>query len=50
MKIKRLLSPIQSMGNVFRGKALHGGAKFFDEIFWGMFYIGTNDQIMQGGS
>ena len=38
------------MGNFFRKKALHGGAIFLGQIFWGIFYMGTNDQIMQGGS
>ena len=31
-------------------KALHEGTNFLGQIFWGVFYMGTNDQIMQGGS
>ena len=31
-------------------KALHEGTNFFGQIFLGMFYMGTNNQIMQGGS
>ena len=30
--------------------ALHGRAKFFGQMFGGIFYMGTNDQIMQGGN
>ena len=29
-------------------KPLHGGANLFGQFFWGMFYMGTNYQIMQG--
>ena len=36
------------MGNFFRKKALHGGTNFFGQIYGGTFYMGTNDQIMQG--
>ena len=31
-------------------KALHEGTNFFGQIFLGMFYMGTNNQIMQGES
>ena len=37
------------MEELFYKKALHGGKNFFGQIFWEMFYMGTNDQIMQGG-
>ena len=30
-------------------EALHGGTNFFGQIYGGMFYMGTNDQIMQRG-
>ena len=36
--------------NLFHKKALHGRTNFFGKIFGEMFYMGTNDQIMQGGS
>ena len=36
-------------GTFFIKEALHGGAKFFWQILWGMFYMETNDQIIQGG-
>ena len=36
-------------GTFFIKKALHGGANFFGQIYGGMFYMGTNDQIMQRG-
>ena len=43
-------STSQSMGNFSHKKALHGGTNFFGEIFLGgLFYVGTHDQIMQGG-
>ena len=35
------------MRNFFREKALHG--RTFLGKFMGMFYMGTDDQIMQGG-
>ena len=38
------------MGNFFRKKALHGGTIFLGQFFCGIFYMETNDQIMQGGS
>ena len=28
---------------------MYGGTNFLGQIFWGMFYICTNDQIMEGG-
>ena len=34
--------------DVFHKKPLHGGANLFGQFFWGMFYMGTNYQIMQG--
>ena len=33
----------------FRKKAFHGGTSFFGTNLWGMFDMGTNNQIMQGG-
>ena len=52
MKIKdSLLSPYKEWGNFVRKKALYGGTNFFGQINGGMmFYMGTNDRIMQGGS
>ena len=39
-------------GTFFPKKALHGGTNIFEQIFLGggggMFYMGTNDQSMQG--
>ena len=51
MKIKHSVSsPPAEYGETFcRQKALHGRANFFGQIYGGMFYIGTNDQIMQWG-
>ena len=51
LKIKHSVSsfPYKVWGNVFHKKGLHGGGNFLGEIFGGMFYIETNDQIMQGG-
>ena len=37
------------MGELFSLKSFVLGNKFFGKIFWEMFYMGTNDQIMQGG-
>ena len=48
-KAQCLLSPLQSMGEPFPKKALHGEINLFGQVFQGMFYIGTNYQIMQGG-
>ena len=36
--------------NLFHKKALHGGTNFVGSIYPGMFNMGTNDQITQGGS
>ena len=41
--------PRKVWGNFFRKKALHGGTNFWGEIHKGMFHMGTNDQIIQGG-
>ena len=49
MKIKQSPLPLQSMGNFFRKKALHGGTNVFGQIYGGIFYMETNDQIMQMG-
>ena len=40
--------PYKVWGNLFQKKVLHEGTNFFWQIFWEMFYMGTNDQIMQG--
>ena len=32
--------------NFFHKKALHGGANLFEQILGGLFYMGTNDQII----
>ena len=50
LKIKHSVSspPCKVWGNFFHKKALHGGANFFGQFFFEMFYMGTNDQIMQG--
>ena len=37
------------MGEPFHKKALHGLTNFFGQMFGGMFYMETNDQVMQGG-
>ena len=52
LKIKHSVSSssYKVWGNFFHKKALHGGTNFFWQIFGGIFYMGTNDQIMQGGS
>ena len=43
--------PYKVWGNFFHNKALHGGTNVFGQFFFGgIFYMGTNDQIMQGGS
>ena len=51
LKIKQCLLPprYRVWGNFFHKKALQGGTNFFGQIFGGMFFMGTNDQIMQGG-
>ena len=50
MKIKHSASssPYKVWWNFFRKKALHGGRNLSGQIYGGMFYMGTNDQIMQG--
>ena len=50
MKIKHSVSsPLYKVwGNFFRKKALCGKT-FFRKIYWRMFYMGTNNIIMQGG-
>ena len=50
MKIKHSVSslPYKVWENFFRKKALHGVATIFGQIYGGLFYMGTNDQIMQG--
>ena len=52
LKIKQSVSstPYKVWGNFFHKKALHGVANFLGQIFQGMFYMGTNDQIMQGST
>ena len=53
LKIKHSVSfpPYRVWGNFFHKKALHGGTNFFGAKFCGgMFYIGTNYPIMQGGN
>ena len=49
MKIKHSMSSPKSMRRIFLKKALHGEANSFGQIYGGggMFYMGTNDQIMQ---
>ena len=37
------------MGELFALKALHWGTNFFGQIYGGIFYMRTNDQITQGG-
>ena len=50
IKIKQcLLSPLQGMGELFCKKALHGRTNFFRQMYGRMFYMGTNDHIMQRG-
>ena len=45
-----LLSSYKVWRNFFRKKALHGGTNLFGQIYRWMFYMGTNDQIVQGES
>ena len=50
MKIKHSVSsPPTKYGQTFFSpkKASHEGTNIFGEIYEGMFYLGTNDQIMQ---
>ena len=51
MKIKHsVFSPLYKVWEtVFSRKTLHGKRNVFRPIFWGMFYMGNNDQIMQVG-
>ena len=50
LKIKHSASslPYKVWGKFFHKKDFHGGTNFFGQMFWGMFYMGTNDQIKQG--
>ena len=52
LKIKYSVSspPYKVSGKFFHEKALHWGENFFRHIFWTMFLMGTNDQVMKGGS
>ena len=52
IKIQHSVSslPYKVRGNFFCKKALHGGANVLGQIYGGMFYMGTNAQIMQEGS
>ena len=51
LKLKNSVSspPYKVWGNFFHKKALHGETNFFGEKIGGMLYMGTYDQIMQGG-
>ena len=51
LKIKHIVSsaPYKVWENFLHKKALHGGRKFLGQTFWGMFNMGTNDEIVQGG-
>ena len=42
-------APYKVCGNFFHKKILHGGTNFFGQIFRGMFFMWTNDQIRQRG-
>ena len=48
MKIKHsVYSPSYKVwGNFFLKKTLNEGTNVFEQIYGGMFYMGTNDQIM----
>ena len=50
-KIKHSVSsaPPKVWGEFFLKKALNEGTNFFGQIYGGMLYMRTNDQIMQGG-
>ena len=52
LKIKHSVSSLPTnYGETFFIKKLSMGLKnFFGQFFGEMFYMGTNDQIMQGGS
>ena len=43
------LFSLQSMAELFSQKSFAWGKKRFWANLWEMFYMGTNDQIMQGG-
>ena len=47
IKIKHSVSSPKSIGRLFLKKSLHGGANSFGQIYGGMFYMETNDQVMQ---
>ena len=51
MKIKHSVSssPNKVWWNFFHKKPLDGATNFFEQIYGGMFYIGTKDQIIQEG-
>ena len=51
MKIKHSVSspPYKVWGNFCRKKALHGETSVSGQIYEGMFYMETKDQITQGG-
>ena len=51
LKIKHSVSSplFKIWENFFHRKALQEGANFFGQIFQGMLYKGTDDQIMQRG-
>ena len=51
MKIKRSVFPPSTSKvweTFFLKKALHGERNLFGQTYEGIFYIGTNDEIMQG--
>ena len=50
MKIQYSISspPREYRGTFFTKKVLHGGTKVLGQIYGGIFYMGTNYQIMQG--
>ena len=50
MKIQHSISspPREYRGTFFAKKVLHGGTKVLGQIYGGIFYMGTNYQIMQG--
>ena len=50
MKIMHTVSsPHTKYGKTFCKHVLHGGTNFFEQTRRGMFHMGTNDQIIQGG-
>ena len=50
VKIKHSLCSLhQNMGGFFLQKALNWETNSFEKIYGGLFYMGTNDQIMQVG-